>query len=342
MSSFYNVGLQNVGSYQVAGIPFASHHGSSTSGEVVYFEFPNVSKSIYMHFDDNASGHSIDYAFCEPKRAIDFSSTDEYLTSTFSSVDQFTVSAWIKLDGTIANLRLIQMTGGVDFRLQTTGTPRLRLIVNGITETDGTTTLLVGDWINVTVTSNGTANKVYLNGQLLIENAGDAAGGFTGLDIGGSGIVGYDGIYDELALFSTALNDAEVLELYNSGKTLKTTDHSRASDLVSRWDFEDNNYKAFYSTPDTTSLIYDRVSGNNLSLTNGSNPLTFVDGRLIENALDRHSLTETGHQELTLNCKAKGILARFNNNNDELSVFASLTNIPASRMYDLTGPGIDE
>ena len=340
MTFRYSVGLNNVGSYQVSGRPWCKHFTTvgQTNGLI---EFPNVVDSLFAHFDDNGSGHTIKFAFCEPKRAIDFSSLNEYLTSTFSSVDQFTVSAWIKLDGTIDNLRLLQMTGGVDFRLQTTGTPRLRLIVNGTTETDATTTLLVGDWINVTVTSNGTSSKVYLNGQLLIENAGDAVGGFTGLDIGGSGIVGYDGIYDELVLFSTALNDAEVLELYNSGKTLKTTDHSRASDLVSRWDFEDNNYKAFYSTPDTTSLIYDRVSGNNLSLTNGSNPLTFVDGRLIENALDRHSIEISGHEQTTITAKIKQIFYS-PSHSSEFSICASLTNIPTSRMYDLTGPGIDE
>tara|TARA_R110002153_G_scaffold63638_1_gene170664 strand:+ start:367 stop:1386 length:1020 start_codon:yes stop_codon:yes gene_type:complete len=339
MSSFYSVGLGNVGSYQVSGRPWLKWY-SASAGEVKLFGFPSVTSKISIQ--NLTASTELLVAFAEPKRAIDFSSTNEYLTSTFSSVDQFTVSAWIKLDGTIANLRLLQMTGGVDFRLQTTGTPRLRLIVNGTTETDATTTLLVGNWINVTVTSNGTSNKAYLNGQLLIENTGDAAGGFTGLDIGGSGIVGYDGIYDELALFSTALNDAEVLELYNSGKTLETTDHSRASDLVSRWDFEDNNYKAFYSTADTTTLIYDRASSNNLSLAGGSlTPLTFVDGRLIENAFDRHKITLSGASEINIECKTKQILIKAVAALD-LNIKASLTSIPSSRMYDLTGPGIDE
>jgi hypothetical protein len=92
--------------------------------------------------------------------------------------------------------------------------------------------------------------------------------------------------------------------------------------------------------------VYDRVSSNHLTWNDGGSatPLdaTYVPSRIIENAFDRHSLTETGHQELTLNCKSKGILARFANANDELSVYASLTNIPSERMYDLTGPGIDE
>lgn len=341
MSSFYNVGLQNVGSYQVAGIPFASHYGPSTSGEVVYFEFPNVSKSIYMHFDDNANGHSVDYAFCEPKRAINFGGTSEYLNATFSATNQLTFSTWVKLESTISGVVYVEILGANGARIQTTGTSRLRIRVNA--QNSDSTTLIgsAGDWVNLTLTVNGTTNKIYLNGNFVIESTADAGSGHNELSLGGDSASGYDGIYDEAVLFSTAFSDDEVLELYNEGRYLKTSNHSRVSDLVSRWDFEDNNYKSFYSTPDTTSLIYDRISGNNLSLV-GSTPLTFVDGRLIENALDRHSLTETGHQELTLNCKAKGILARFNDNNDELSVFASLTNIPASRMYDLTGPGIDE
>mgnify|MGYP003625092475 CR=1 FL=1 len=339
MSSFYSVGLGNVGSYQVSGRPWLKWY-SATAGEVKLFQFPSVTNKISIQNLTVATELLV--AFAEPKRAIDFGGTAEFLTTTFSSMDQFTVSAWIKLDGTIGNLRLLQMTGGVDFRLQTTGTPRLRLIVNTVIETDATTTLLVGDWINVTVTSNGTSNKVYLNGQLLIENAGTTAGGFTGLDIGGSGIVGYDGIYDELVLFSTSFSDTEVAELYNAGKTLKAAEHSRAADLVSRWDFEDNNYKAFYSTPDTTTLIYDRISGNNLSLTGGIlTPLQFVDGRLIENAFDRHKITLSGVSEINLECKTKQILIKAVDSLD-LNIKASLTSIPASRMYDLTGPGIDE
>lgn len=339
MTFRYSVGLQNVGSYQVSGRPFLKDL-SLTGGQKVLVEFPNVTNKIKICNDHNGSGHELEIMFCEPRRAIDFTSTNEYLSSTFSSVEQFTVSAWIKLQGTIANLRLIQMTGGVDFRLQTTTTPNLRLIVNGDIQTD-TTLLSVGQWINVAVTSNGTDNNLYLNGQLILQSAGDASGGFTGLDIGGSGIIGYDGTYDELVLFSTALDDSEVAELYNNGAAMKIQNHSQSSSLVSHWAFEDNNYKNFYATPDATNLIYDRISGNNLNLTGGAlTPLTFVDGRAIENAEARHKITLSGQEQITLSAKCKQIFLHALNNL-EVGIDAPLTGIPANRMFELTGPGID-
>ena len=338
MSSFYSVGLGNVGSYQVSGRPWLKWY-SATAAEVKLFQFPRVTNKISIQ--NLTVSTELLVAFAEPKRAIDFGGTAEYLATTFPTTDQLTASVWIKLDGIIANLRLIEISGGNALRVQTNANPSLRLHVDGVNTTDATI-LSNGDWINVTLVGNGTSNKIYLNGNFAVENINNAGTGFTGLSIGGNGGSGYDGIYDELALFSTALSDTEVAELYNAGKTLKAAEHSRAADLVSRWDFEDNNYKAFYSTPDTTALIYDRISGNNLSLTGGIlTPLQFVDGRLIENAFDRHKITLSGVSEINLECKTKQILIKAVDSLD-LNIKASLTSIPASRMYDLTGPGIDE
>ena len=344
MSSFYSVGLQNVGSYQVAGRPWLKDL-SLGSGDKVLLEFPNVTREIHIS-NDHASGgssHILEVMFCEPRRAIDFTGNTEFLTSTFSAIDQITVSAWIKLDTPIVNLRLLEVTGGNPLRAQTYGAgPFLRLHVDGSNVNDNTIALVSGEWINLTLVGNGTANKLFVNGQLLLTNSNDSGSGFTGLDIGGSGTSGYDGIYDELVVFSTALEDAEVRELYNAGASMKIENHSRASSLVSHWNFEDNNYKNFYTTPDTTNLIYDRISGNNLSLTNGVTPLTFVDGRLIENAEARHKIQLVGEEQITMECKVRQVFLSCPNNATLASICASLTGIPANRMFELTGPGIDE
>jgi len=341
MSSFYSVGLQNVGSYQVSGRPWCKHF-STTAGEIQYVSFPKVTKSLWAHFEKNSSSHEVHLAFCEPKRAIDFTGTAEYLTSTFPQTDQLTASVWVKVAGLTANLLFLEIGGGNTIRIVSDGSSNIRFRVEGTNTTPPHLSFLNYDWINLTIVINGTSNKIYVNGEMYKANAGDAGTGLNSISIGGGGVAGYDGTYDELALFSTALSDAEVSELYNAGKTLKTTSHSRASDLVSRWDFEDNNYKNFYSTPDTATLIYDRVSGNNLSLTGGTpTPLTFVNGRLMENAFASHKVTLTDHQEIHLPFKTKGLVWH-STHADDFSLFASLTGIPASRMYELTGPGIDE
>lgn len=340
MSFRYSVGLQNVGSYQVSGQPWLKS-ASFTGVQSAFYEFPNVTDHIKITNDIAAAGTgNLDIVFCEPKRAVDFGGTAEYLNATFSTTDQLTASAWIKMQGSMTGLRLLEISGGNALRVQTDGTPRLRLHVNGSNATDTTTTLTVGTWINITLVANGTANKMYLNGSLLKTNTTQAGTGFTSIAIGGSA-AGYDGIYDELVLFSTAFSDEEVAELYNEGKTLKTSNHSRSAELVSRWDFEDNGFKTFYTTPDATNLIYDRVSTNNLTLTNGSTPLVFKDGRLLENALERHKVTLIGQQEIQLNCKSRQVFLR-STGTTAVNVHAPLTGIPANRMFELTGTGIDE
>ena len=338
MSSFYSVGLGNVGSYQVSGRPWLKWY-SATAGEVKLFQFPRVTNKISIQ--NLTVSTELLVAFAEPKRAIDFGGTAEYLTATFPATDQLTASVWLKVTGVIPNLLFLEIGGGNIIRVVSDGGSNIRFRVDG-TNPAPSLNFANFDWINVTIVINGTSNKIYINGQPYLTNIGDAGTGLDTISIGGGGSAGYDGIYDELALFSTALNDTEVAELYNAGKTLKAAEHSRAADLVSRWDFEDNNYKAFYSTPDTTALIYDRISGNNLSLTGGIlTPLLFVDGRLIENAFDRHKITLSGVSEINLECKTKQILIKAVDILD-LNIKASLTSIPASRMYELTGPGIDE
>ena len=139
------------------------------------------------------------------------------------------------------------------------------------------------------------------------------------------------------------LTSSEITELYNNGAFKDPTKTSIASEIVGMLDFEDNQYKTFYSTPDTLALIRDRSSSSN-NLTFGAGNATnveFVDGQLIENAFDRHMITLSGISEIDLPCKTKQILIKADGALD-LNIKASLTGIPASRMYDLTGPGIDE
>jgi len=338
MTFRYDVGLQNVGSFQVSARPWLKDI-TLTGIESRLFEFPSVTESIHICNDHNSSNHKLEIVFCEPKRAINFGGTAEYLETSFSAIDQLTVSTWIKMEGAITNQRLVEISGGNGVRVQTGSTADLRLRIGTTTEATGVT-VSAGEWVNLTVVISGTSNKLYLNGSFLVENSADAGAGFNGLSIGGLA-AGYDGIYDELVLFSSSLNDSEVSELYNSGAAMKIKSHSNSSSLVSHWAFEDNEYKQFYSTPDATNLIYDRISGNNLSLTNGSTSLVFQDGRLLENALNRHKITLTGREQIDLNIKVKQIFLR-STNNLQLSMCAGLTSIPSARMYELTGQGIDE
>lgn len=340
MSSFYSVGLQNVGSYQVAGVPWLKDL-NLTSGDKVLLEFPSVTREIHICNDHNSGGigHILEVMFCEPKRAISFNATAEYYSTTFSSLSELTVSIWVKTGTTVSNQRIIDFepVAGAGTGIRTDGSSIIRIVVDG-TATSGTTVITADTWYNFTLVLKNGDSKLFVNGQLELTSTNPFASA-NGFQIGDNGAgVNLDGTYDEVALFSSALTNQEVQSLWNDGGMIQATHSS----LVSYWAFEDNNYKTFYSTPDALVAVLDRVSGNNLTLIGLVTNVSFVDGRLIENAEARHKIQLVGQEQITMECKTKQVFLSCPNNATLASVCASLTNIPASRMYDLTGPGIDE
>lgn len=340
MTFRYSVGLQNVGSYQVSGRPFLKDL-VLTGGQKVLVEFPNVTNKIKICNDHSGTGHELEVMFCEPKRAISLNATNEYYDTTFSALTEFTISIWVKTGATVANQRIVDFNpvvgSGTGIRTSGGGSPKARLLVDGTNVGSGTTTIAADTWYNFTATIKDGEQKLFINGNLEITGAA-TFGSATGLELGdASPALSLDGTYDEVALFSSVLTDSEISNMWNNGAMIQPTHTS----LISYWAFEDNNYKTFYSSPDTLGLVLDRVSGNNLTLIGLSANVAFVDGRLIENAEARHKITLSGQEQITLSAKCKQIFLHALNNL-EVGIDAPLTGIPANRMFELTGPGIDE
>ena len=340
MSSFYSVGLQNVGSYQVAGRPWLKDLNLAT-GDKVLLEFPNVTREIHICNDHNSGGsaHILEVMFCEPKRAISLNSTSEYYSTTFSSLSELTVSIWVKTDTTVANQRIIDFEPvvGAGTGIRTDSSSVIRILVDGVA-TSGTTVIAPNTWYNFTLVLKDGDSKLFVNGQLELTSTNPFASADE-FQIGDNGAgVNLDGTYDEVALFSSALTDQEVRSLWNGGGMIQATHPS----LISYWAFEDNNYKTFYSTPDALGTVLDRVSGNDLILNGLTTNVSFVDGRLIENAEARHKIQLVGEEQITMECKVRQVLLSCPNNATLAGVCVSLTGIPANRMFELTGPGIDE
>jgi hypothetical protein len=95
-SNPYSVGLHNVGSFQVSGRPWLKSYLNTTAG-YTFIEFPNVTKSIYIHNDHSGAGKEVTVMFCKPIRSIDMN-TSNYFSSNISSSEELTVSTWIKFD----------------------------------------------------------------------------------------------------------------------------------------------------------------------------------------------------------------------------------------------------
>lgn len=341
MTFKYNVGLQNVGSYQVSGRPWCKHI-ESNNGLNGYISFPNVTKNLWAHFEENSPNHFVKLAFCEPRRAVSFTGTSDHYSTTFSSgLDELTISLWFNTGANITSKRIIDFDGVLNTGVRTGHVADLRIVVDGAAQIPSTQVVLdVNTWYNLSLVLKSGESKIYLNGELKATSTKTFSTPLTGFEIGDSGGAGLDGMYDEIAMFSQALSDSEVEQIWNSGSKLNVSHSS----LISYWAFEDNYYKTFYATPDTATLINDRVSNNNLEIDPnppGSTPI-FVDGHLIYNALESHNVKLDGHTQIELPFKCKGVFYSFDGSNESFSLYSSLTNIPASRMYELTGPGIDE
>jgi len=347
--STYKVGLQHAGSFISSGKPFLKTNSSLADGATEYIKFPNVTKKIKVK-NHSASG-VLKIGFADnARRAFDMPSltAQDRFDGTLSSgvgLSAVTVSFWFKDTALSTVLRLVEFTGtGVtNTRLQgqnSSGAGGLRFRVQGINANTAGGVTSINTWHQVTIVLSGADNKLYVDGDLKITNTTTMVPP-TGISFGDSSTANHDGIYDDIYVFNAALTGPEVLELYNEGSYFDPRDHSRSSDLQSWWAFEDNAYRTYFSSNDTTSTIIDRIGSHNLTKA-GSGTGAFVNGRQLDTAINSHSLILSPGAEIELNVKTKSMFLFADGATQDFDVYASLTNIPSERMYDLTGPGIDE
>ena len=344
MSFNYTTGLNNVGSFQVSGRPWLKNVTGLANGSTQYISFPNVTKKIKVKNHTGSGVLKIGFAD-NVRRGFDMpgATSSDRFEGTFASSAAFTISFWIKPTGSATLARVIELDGGAaNTRLQGTGSGALKFFVDGNAENSLNGFIVLNEWALITIVINNTDNKVYVNGELAVSNIGNGsgAGSFTGLPIGGDS-ANYDDIYDDMTLFNTAFTATEVAELYSAGDYFDPRDHTQAGNLTSWWAFEDNAYKNYFTTADTASTINDRIGSNNLAKA-GTGTGVFVNGRQLDTAVNFHSITIGAGEELEINVKTKSMFLFADGANQDFDIYASLTNVPIERMYDLTGPGIDE
>ena len=340
-SNIYSVGIGNVGSYQVSGRPWLKNFDKVAPG-YEYIEFPNITKCLNIH-NDASSSQVVTVMFCKPTRAIDMGTTN-YFSSNIPSSDSLTVSLWIKFDG-LYDQRIVSFknSSGHETRIQTSisnnqwriftndgGTPSLGI--------SGAFTFSLGTWVNLVFTVSNGERKLYVNGELVATENTKTISALETIELGNSG-TNFDGFYSTTSLFSKTFNQQEVTELYTSTARIDPSLHSQAKYLQSSWLFDDGQFLTL-NPVDTVNTIYDRVGSNNLTNA-GTGTGTFANGWTIDNAEARHSWDISGLQGVQGSVKTNSVLLK-HDSAGYISVFASLTNIPSSQMYKLTGPGIDE
>ena len=366
----YSVGLSNVGSYQVAGTPHLSGP-TIADGDETSISFPQVTKNLTINKVSTGGEMRVHFAskgFQKPALEFRDVNTNSTLDNHFviptniASGEAFTIEWWFKFTNTpsvgqisfwnvphagpgtytISSKIVYQSGGQVVFR-------------NDLKDSNGAVQRLdytissgfdFGEWCHFVMSVDSTSYKVYVNGS----DGGYSASLSSGVAPVSSVVFPRSSTIPtslvQITLWDKALSDSDVSELYNGGNWTSPKDHSSVSNLTNWYAFDDTA-----TPPDTTDLILDRHGSTDITVSDTSGetdtatfitgPSQFLTGSNVIGGYHYITLTDS-FSSITLNCKCSELYLSADGSAQTASVIANLSNISASKMFALTGSGIDE
>ena len=354
----YTVGLNNVGSYQVAGSPYVTASVVAQDVEK-QIEFPRVTNNINVKLNENIynsiflNGQNIYYINATPGTTDDEVSRTITTWISASFVGSSNNGIIIGGTNTASNLFCIREKDG-NFQAIIRDNVGIKTINDIVIESG---------WFHLAfVADSGNNIKAFVNGVEATKSP-TAISNTVGANLGGGLVIGPPGFgdgtyaYRDSILWNTALSDLQIENLYNARNDYRDPAFNVAEKLV--WI---KPTEAVAGGP-VASLVNSGTSFGNMTLTahNGSevasviadSPFGTGDGELrihyrstgsLPNVANRkHYWTlDTKGEEIKMNVKSKEIYLSTANGDCDFSIHADLTNIPASRMYQHTGSGVDE
>ena len=165
--------------------------------------------------------------------SLNFDGVDDYVSTTYTPPNIHSISAWFKTSDYIGNRGIISTfasgtyngiylsAGSFTFSNCTTG-KQLHIWTNGNTCTDINSTFANSTWYNITVTSDGSTVKVYVNG-IFTNSINTATTHAAPLFIGRSRFDTdyWDGQIDDVRVYNYALTATQVKTLYNGGTAVQ-------------------------------------------------------------------------------------------------------------------------
>lgn len=366
----YTVGLHNVGSYQVAGSPYVTASTVSQDTET-QIEFPNVTNNVTVKLDSSAGGSGTTY------NSVEISGLSVYYQNSTTNLaadgDDRTITTWISasvvgatgqnngllIGGTTVNNQFcIREKSGQPFQAVLRDQASVKSI-GGISFPSG--------WFHLALVASSSAYfRVFINGAqegnvAISTTDGDYLGGGLVLGPNGSGDTNLK--FRDAILWDAALTNSQISDLYDASGSYSDPAFSVANKLV--WVKPDD---AIASSPVNTLVNSGDASYGNMSLNNydGSDTAQVVadapfadisgggsggelrihyrsTGSLPNVEANKHYWTLSSQdEEIKMNVKTKEIYLSAVDGDCDFSLHADLTNIPASRMYQHTGSGVDE
>ena len=218
-----------------------------TSDMIAYLKLDETSGSIFSDYYDGhdascISGHCPDFGTGIVEGALDFNGTDQWIDMPdhieldWGAEDSFSIELWANLSNCDSRNKVMigrDENGGTHWWLgcsSSTKTAYLNLkdsTATGPAALVGTTQINDGEWHYIVAVRDNSTNQnfLYVDGVLEASVMHDYTADFGTSTALGIGYMAYhltpdyyyDGLLDEVALYSKALSQAEILNHYNNG-----------------------------------------------------------------------------------------------------------------------------
>jgi len=179
--------------------------------------------------------------------AVSFDGTNDYVsmtpTSPLNLKTALTLEAWVKPD--VLQGSIIRRNNAYELRAQSDGSVLFRVWVNGNVQslTSAKGTISAGKIAYLVGTYDGTTMRLYVNGSQAISQStsGTLTHGNDALYLGRNDGAGtyFDGIIDDVSIYSEALSPETILERYEDGETrnesIAQLSNPSASEDLSGW-----------------------------------------------------------------------------------------------------------
>jgi len=307
---------------------------ASDSNLTAHYKLDDLSDSTGLNSNLTNNGATLISSGCFNGSCYDFEKgeTDYISTNTlFPASSEFTVSCTIKVESSIVNQDCVGQN--VAFAMRFSGTNIVQFYLhNGVSysSVQGSTTLSDGVWYQLTGVFTGTQIKVYVNGVEDATPTSITTMG-TGSENANIGLLALassthaDGLIDEVSIWNRALNDSEVLDLYNNGITYFVGQTPSITHNISEY-YKTENISIQLNTTILTNMSYSLNDAMEISICNNC----------LGSVLNLTNLIETSHNLTLISTNSFGqINTSVNFTIDLTKPTISISNITEINSYDV-------